>query len=279
VSDSDYQYGVTILNDTYTKVKRDNGNYTYADYWNLAVAFSRLKGDTLLIRKYLDKSKSLNPVSFAKIFLEVGGNEKTWEYSLSKDEYTELKDECLKIKNSSPEYYDEQGVNIANAEAHTSANHLESLLDSIKKNDQKYRFDSGNNLVKQRELDKSNLVKIDSLYDHYKTYIGKTIAGEEYSTVMWLVIQHSELAVMERYLPVINKAVKEGELAVTPLKFLLDRIYSIKYKYQFFGSQKGVPLADTDKIEAIRAKYAVNDSTAQVPNKPKLIINKTQPKS
>jgi hypothetical protein len=58
---------------------------------------------------------------------------------------------------------------------------------------------------------------------------------------------------MERYLPQISKAVEQKELSTEPLKMLIDRIYTVKYHYQIFGSQLGVPVADEKtKSEVIK---------------------------
>jgi selenocysteine-specific translation elongation factor len=107
--------------------------------------------------------------------------------------------------------------------------------------------------VKQRPFDIQNEQRIDSLYAVYKTYIGKTLVGKDYESVMWSVIQHSDIHTMERYLPQISKAVEQKELSTEPLKMLIDRIYTVKYQYQIFGSQLGVPVADEKtKSEVIK---------------------------
>lgn len=136
---------------------------------------------------------------------------------------------------------------------------LVTLINEISENDQKYRNDTPVDWSKQTPLDKKNMALIDDLYKKYGKYIGKELVGKELEWVMWLVIQHSNIEKMEAYLPVIHKAVQTGDLAQTPLKMLLDRIYCARENYQFFGSQFGgnCEVADEEKRLAISKKYGI----------------------
>lgn len=60
---------------------------------------------------------------------------------------------------------------------------------------------------------------------------------------------------MEKYLPIVQKAVEDKELDVVPLKMLIDRIYSQKEKYQIFGSQMGVKMASETIRQGVIEKY------------------------
>jgi hypothetical protein len=134
-------------------------------------------------------------------------------------------------------------------------------MSKIRINDQFYRssdLEYKTNLTKQNELDLNNRRIIDSLFIEHKKYIGKSQVGEKFKTGMWVIIQHSNLVMMEKYLPVIQKAVSENELHLTTLKMLLDRVHSIKHDYQFFGSQSGIKMADDEKIYQIKEKYGID---------------------
>lgn len=74
---------------------------------------------------------------------------------------------------------------------------------------------------------------------------------------MFIVIQHSNLKMMERYLPVIQKAVKGKEVDVLALKYLIDRYYGATYGYQIFGSQNGIEIADEKTRKEIERKYGI----------------------
>jgi len=123
-------------------------------------------------------------------------------------------------------------------------------------NDQKYRTNVYRKYIdKQTKLDSINLSIIDSLFKEYNSYIGKSLVGDNLAHVMWLVIQHSNIKKMENYLPVIEKAANQKELSRVPLAMLIDRIYSIKYGYQIFGSQHGVKLGENKIRDSLKSKY------------------------
>lgn len=84
------------------------------------------------------------------------------------------------------------------------------------------------------------------------------MVGEKFSHTMWAVIQHSELEQQEFYLPVVHKAVQDGDLKSVPLGMLIDRIYIRKYGYQIFGSQSGGDLADVETIKKVKLKYGLD---------------------
>src|SRR5690606_22605229 len=114
--------------------------------------------------------------------------------------------------------------------------YLVTLINIVKTNDQKYRTDETKQIV-QKKLDSLNQMVIDSLFSKHRQYIGRTFVGEKFQNVMWQVIQHSNLNYMEKYLPVIKKAVEKQEINQGSLKYLLDRIASKKTGTQYFGSQ------------------------------------------
>jgi hypothetical protein len=77
---------------------------------------------------------------------------------------------------------------------------------------------------------------------------------------MWSVIQHSNPEMMEKYLPIVNKAVENNDLDKTPLKMLIDRYYGLKYGYQIFGSQNGFgfKMADDETRNKIIKQYGID---------------------
>ncbi len=89
VSDKDYSFGIKILQETYDKVKQDGGVFTYADYWNIALAYVKLKDDLDMARELLHKSQEESPLSFSKVFLYMEGLDEPggWKDHLPADEY------------------------------------------------------------------------------------------------------------------------------------------------------------------------------------------------
>ena len=263
VSDKDYRHAKMILEETYAKVKEDNGEFNYADYWNLAIAYKRLKQEREIVRGFLFKSKSLNPRDFSTIFLEpdFGGKDASkWKGYLTAEEHQALRREAKEII-SSPE------VKMTSIKEKPTAqkNDLKTLMKEISIRDQQYRK-WNSSAEKQRTLDEQNIKIIDSLFQQHKQYIGKSMVGEEQAYVMWSVIQHSNLKTMERFLPVVHEAAKQGELNETLLRMLVDRVYAIKYKCQIFGTQVGIPLGDEEEIAKVKQTYRLTTNYFEKPS-------------
>lgn len=86
------------------------------------------------------------------------------------------------------------------------------------------------------------------------------MVGKRFDNVMWAVIQHSNPDMMEKYIPIVHKAVENNEIKQTPLKMLIDRFYGLKYGYQIFGSQNGFgfKMADNETRNKIIKQYDLN---------------------
>lgn len=248
VSDKNFNKGIFRLDETKKAVKNDPKNLTYADYWNITAAFLALDESknaiNISFKKAIDSDPE-NVCAIIKVFGNVG-----LDIRIPETFYPFIKN-CPKTEKSetfnTKEYSEKNKLNLK----------LISLINEIHLNDIKYRFDKKVDWSKQRPLDEKNQKKIDSLYSIYKTYLGKSLVGNDFETTMWAVIQHSNLKMMEEYLPILQKAVKENELNVVPLKMLIDRVYLQKYKYQIFGSQQSANLADEKTRNQVMKKYGI----------------------
>lgn len=252
LSDKDYNYGVMILSDMKRDVKNDPSNFNLADYFNIFSSFITLKEDEEVIKIAFDKLRSAE--GSCEYFL-ASKMFKSSKYDILREE---INNQILACKNATP-----TNAGSLDLEEYSQQNNLDpdliTLVDKLLKSDEKYRKEDTTDWSKQSLIDKENQRIIDSLYYVHQTYIGKTLVGEEFESVMWSVIQHSNLEMMERYLPIIQKAVADKELNVTPLKMLIDRFYGLKYGYQIFGSQSGFgfELADENKRREIELKYGI----------------------
>ena len=238
ITEDIYRFNLNILEETYHYIKGKEGNLVYANYWNLAFAYANLKQDKKIVREFLFKSKALDPMSFSIIFADEENEFDTWDGYLSIEEFNQLKKEADVLVAS------ELNQTTSPQPQKKSLNNLVETFEWIKARDKQYRIGKNKDLDKQDQIDRENLRIIDSLYNEYCRYIGKSLVGEENQSVMWLVIQHSDIETMEKYLPILKKAVSDRELSETSLKMTIDRIYASKFNYQIFGSQIGVPLAD-----------------------------------
>lgn len=261
ITDADYKYGTTILKETYSQIKKNDGELNYVNYWNLAVAYMTLEeSDIALVRFFLKKSRSLNVYNFSSIFIDSSKGVNIWIGFLEDDEFFEIYSESKNYleSNQKPSFTLDHSEDVAGV----FDLELQNLIKSINENDQRYRKSSTLDLKKQKLLDEDNLKIIDSLCDQYGGYIGKSLVGEKYAHVMWSVIQHSNLESMEKYLPEVSEAVNKKDLKEGALKMLVDRVFSLKYNYQIFGSQMGVEIAPNEILKQVSQKY--NISTSEV---------------
>ena len=251
-SDTDYNKGLMILSETKKYVEGDPNNFTLADYYNILAAFLSLE----------ESNESID-IAFKKIIED----ETCCEYFLDKRIFkdakfdslrNEINDQVLRCENSTPNRSDT--INLAKyAQENNLDLPLVKLMHEIAKSDEKHRNDEMIDWSKQKPLDLKNQRSIDSLLNLHKSYIGKSMVGDKFAIVMWSVIQHSNVEMMERYLNVVQIAVRDHQLAKGPFKMLIDRFYGLKYGYQIFGTQSGFgfELADETKRAEIESKYGL----------------------
>lgn len=254
VSKKDYNYGVMIINETKNAVNGDPAIFNRADYFNILTSFLSLKESIPNIMLAFEKFKKSDGSCEYFIAFEdhVAENSK---FDIIRIEYNSFVSKCknqvIESEFNIENYISENGFN----------SELVMLIQKIFLDDQKYRnTEEKNSKLIQIELDRKNWLLIDSLFNNYKTYIGNSLVGEEFEDVMWLVIQHSNIEMMGRYLPIIKKAIEDEELDVVPLKMLIDRFYGLKYGYQIFGSQGdgfGFEMADEKTRLEIRKEYGI----------------------
>ncbi|QHT65893.1 hypothetical protein GXP67_04025 [Rhodocytophaga rosea] len=154
---------------------------------------------------------------------------------------------------------------------------LQSQLEEIHDKDQKYRRtipkEYGPNSKEIKELfkkievqDAANLSVVKHILDTYG-WIGRDRIGSKANGALFLVIQHADLKTQEKYLPILRKAVKEGNAHPSELALLEDRVAIRQGKKQIYGSQIGqdtltgkfyvLPLEDPDKVDIRRARMGL----------------------
>jgi hypothetical protein len=118
---------------------------------------------------------------------------------------------------------------------------------------------------KMHVLDSINLTKVEKIFAEHG-YPGKSKVGA-FSVTAFLVIQHSDILIQEKYLPLIEKATKEGELGKDNLALLVDRINIRRGRKQIYGSQVGdvygngkyefAPIEDEENVNKRRAEMGL----------------------
>lgn len=91
-------------------------------------------------------------------------------------------------------------------------------------------------LRRNREQDSLNVVRMAQILDE-QGWPGPDEVGEKGSKAVFLVIQHADLPVQEKYLPAMRKAVAEGKAEASNLAYLEDRVLMRQGKPQRYGSQ------------------------------------------
>ena len=114
----------------------------------------------------------------------------------------------------------------------------------------------------QNYSDSVNTLRIEEIIAEYG-YPGKSLVGEAQASTAFLVIQHADLAIQEKYLPIITKAANDGEVRWSSVALLVDRVNMRKGEKQIYGSQINsdpetgkyffAPIANPHKIDSVRA--------------------------
>lgn len=260
-SDKDYEYGSMIIAETKNAIDNNPKNFNVSDYYNVLSAFLTLKESEENIRLVFEKFKhSKGSCEYILSFKDFISNNK--KYDVIRADYLATLKACESPKpstKSKPE--PEMAFDIIE---YCKSNDLEMTLVKqmleVQMDDQRYRKETLRaSWDRQQELDKNNQEIIRSLYKEHNRYVGKSLVGEKFEHIMWLVIQHANKEMMAEYLPIVQKAVQEKELSEGPLKMLIDRYYLFEYGYQIFGSQgQDHKLADKVTKHKIKKKYNLN---------------------
>lgn len=92
-------------------------------------------------------------------------------------------------------------------------------------------------LIRQmQEVDAANLPKVEAILTRYG-WLGPGEVGQDANTALFLVIQHSDTATQEKFLPLMREAVKAGKTHGAWLALLEDRVALAEGRPQTYGSQ------------------------------------------
>jgi hypothetical protein len=124
------------------------------------------------------------------------------------------------------------------------------------------------------KLDSINVIKVTQILDKYG-WLGYDKIGRQGNTTLFLVIQHADIAVQEKYLPMMRQAVKDRKAQPSALALLEDRVALRKGGKQTYGSQIGMdengkayvqPLEDPDHVDERRASVGLGPLSGYVSN-------------
>lgn len=117
-----------------------------------------------------------------------------------------------------------------------------------------------------QRMDAQNLPRVTAMIDRYG-WPGNHLVGADGSTTAFLVIQHSDLATMQKYVPLMRAAAAKGELSYADLALVEDRILTYQHKPQRYGSQlqsnpqtgkmEFLPIEDEAQVDERRARMGM----------------------
>lgn len=250
VTDAKYALALRILDETRSATKGDPAAFNVDDYWNATSAFAILHEDPALIRTSFASTVAADPAAACALARMVGSA--ALQRAIP-ETFLPFYADCLQRTDPAAGF---------DPTAYAAERKLDPALVrqlwQVQQDDQRYRQSQPVDWTRQRPLDLANRKIVRALHDRYGRYVGKALAGEKLAAVMWIVVQHADLATMETYLPTVHRAVAAGDLDAVPLKMLLDRIHAIKIKHQIFGSQGDVPLAPEDVRQRVAHAYGLS---------------------
>lgn len=131
-------------------------------------------------------------------------------------------------------------------------NKRSEILNEVYISDQKIRRE--NNLIKYAKEDHRNQELIISILEKCGMPTLNEVNQEQMSAI-WLGLQHTENKYRIKYFPLIEKAVKNGDLSKGQYALMKDRILMDEGKPQIFGSQiKNGKLYDLEKPETVNKR-------------------------
>lgn len=113
------------------------------------------------------------------------------------------------------------------------------------------------------QMDSLNLVKIEQIIQQYG-YPGQRLVGSKQANTAWLIIQHSPLAIQEKYFPLIRQAADQGEMSKTNMALLMDRIRVYKGQKQLYGTQVNIGPTGQKSFDPIEDELNVNKRRAEI---------------
>ena len=127
---------------------------------------------------------------------------------------------------------------------------IKTKLEQVYDNDQNLRIElddiilkKGNNSKEVKELfkkinkkDKENLLIVTSVLDTYG-WLSESVIGKKANRALFLVIQHSNMNIREKYHHMIDKALTTGSIDSSDFALFQDRFLLDHGKKQIYGTQ------------------------------------------
>lgn len=118
-------------------------------------------------------------------------------------------------------------------------------------------------ICQMQRIDKENTAAVERLLDEHG-WVGRNRVGNA-CVAVWAVVQHADIAVQERLLPVLSDAAAAGDIAPALIAMLEDRINIHSGRPQRYGSQiigeegnwRVAPLEDSLRVDEWRREVGL----------------------
>lgn len=94
----------------------------------------------------------------------------------------------------------------------------------------------GDSAAFRQYIDSTNLVYVERIIEKYG-WPARSVFGSPANATVWLVVQHADIEVQEKYFPMMHASVESNESSATELAYLEDRILMRRGKKQKYGTQ------------------------------------------
>lgn len=143
------------------------------------------------------------------------------------------------------------------------------VWDTVFANDCKYRGDMYLDSVQQQnKLDSINQGIVTGFLDKYG-YPGRYQASSTGRYVIFIVIQHADIKIQEKYYPIFLQAYKKNDFDGSGIALLEDRINMWRHRKQYYGTQHRkdekndylYPVVNPDSINIWRKQMFIGDTS------------------
>lgn len=112
-------------------------------------------------------------------------------------------------------------------------------------------------------LDKANSARLREIIDTHG-WPGKSLVGREAADAAFLILQHANLELQKKALPLVEQAYRSGEAQGQDLALLTDRVRVGQGKPQLYGTQVLISSDGQLTIEPIEDEPRLNERRAQL---------------
>jgi hypothetical protein len=238
ISAQQYQILIRSIQKRCITIQTDTNKANLANaYFNLATYYAKLGVDKSMIFSNVSAAFAADTLIACKLANVFNQSNDYRPYYIASDSvtWTNICNNCVIYRAKQPKRV-YKNINPALAKQldsiQTDDQTIRLLVDKLSPDSEQYKL----LWQEQRRLDHINLAKVETIIQQYG-YPGNNLVGDSLSSVAFLVIQHSNLQTLEKYLPTFKNAVKTKDLDKSVLYLVVDRVHTAKYNLQLWGTQ------------------------------------------